>query len=187
MFDFDAGKLLIIGIVALVFIPSKDLPRVLRQLGQFVTKMRRMASEFQGQFMEAMREADMDELRKEAEKLSEATKATLAFNPISDLKAQVTAALDSKPGLDASEAAALGAASEAAVDQPVPSIAPPDLVARVDSQAHGDSQVHVDAQVHVDPQFTLAPKSTSACRSMPTSRLMARCTASSWRRPAFRR
>ena len=57
MFDFDAGKLIVIGIVALVAIPSKDLPRVLRQLGQLTGKMRRMAAEFQGQFMDAMREA----------------------------------------------------------------------------------------------------------------------------------
>jgi sec-independent protein translocase protein TatB len=72
MFDFDAGKLLIIGIVALIFIPSKDLPRVLRQIGQFVGKMRRMAGEFQSQFMDAMREADMAELKREAEKLAKA-------------------------------------------------------------------------------------------------------------------
>ncbi len=127
MFDFDAGKLLIIGIVALVFIPSKDLPRVLRQLGQFVSKMRRMASEFQGQFMDAMREADMAELRKEAEKLTEAAKVNLAFNPISDLKASVDAAMESKPALDAKEAASLGAASEAADLHADRSIAPPDL------------------------------------------------------------
>ncbi|MDR3463176.1 MAG: twin-arginine translocase subunit TatB [Beijerinckiaceae bacterium] len=79
MFDFDAGKLLIIGIVALVFIPSKDLPRVLRQIGQFVGKMRRMASEFQGQFMDAMREADMADLRREADKLAKAAEIESSF------------------------------------------------------------------------------------------------------------
>lgn len=114
MFDFDAGKLLIIGIVALVFIPSKDLPRVLRQIGQFVSKMRRMAGEFQGQFMDAMREADMAELRKEAEALSKAASVNVGFNPIKDLHAQVNAVIESKPALAASEAAVLGAASEAA-------------------------------------------------------------------------
>ena len=127
MFDFDAGKLLIIGIVALVFIPSKDLPRVLRQLGQFVSKMRRMAGEFQGQFMEAMREADMAELRKEAEDLAKATKINLAFNPLSDLHASVNAALESKPALAAADAATLGAASEIASAHGDRSIAPPDL------------------------------------------------------------
>ena len=80
MFDFDAGKLLIIGIVALIFIPSKDLPRVLRQMGQFVGKMRRMASEFQTQFMDAMREADMADLRREAEKLAKAAEIDPHFS-----------------------------------------------------------------------------------------------------------
>ena len=56
MFDLDAGKLLVFGIVALAVIPPKDLPRVLRTVGKYVGQMRRMASDFQGQFMEAMKE-----------------------------------------------------------------------------------------------------------------------------------
>jgi len=65
MFDLDVGKLIVIGIVALIAIPSKDLPRVLRQLGQLTGKMRRMANEFQGQLMDAMREAELHEIQKE--------------------------------------------------------------------------------------------------------------------------
>ncbi len=52
MFDFDAGKLIVFGIVALAVIPPKDLPRVLRTVGKYVGQMRRMAAEFQGQFMD---------------------------------------------------------------------------------------------------------------------------------------
>ena len=65
MFDFDVGKLLIFGIVALAVIPPKDLPRVMRTVGQVIGKMRRMAAEFQGQFMEAMKEADLESVKKE--------------------------------------------------------------------------------------------------------------------------
>ena len=65
MFDFDVGKLLIFGIVALAVIPPKDLPRVMRTVGQAVGKMRRMAAEFQGQFMEAMKEADLESVKRE--------------------------------------------------------------------------------------------------------------------------
>ncbi len=82
MLDFDAGKLIIVGIIALIFIPPKDLPRVLRQAGQLVGKMRRMASEFQGQFMDAMREADMADLRKEAQKLADGAKAQMGLGDI---------------------------------------------------------------------------------------------------------
>jgi len=70
MFDIDGGKLLIIGIVALVVIGPKELPGVLRQVGQAIARLRRMANEFQGQFMDAMREAELDELRKDVTKMA---------------------------------------------------------------------------------------------------------------------
>ena len=85
MFDLDASKIVIVGVAALIFIPPKDLPRVLRQVGQFVGKMKRMANEFQGQFMDAMREADMADLRKEAQKLSEATRIDVGLNSVHDV------------------------------------------------------------------------------------------------------
>jgi sec-independent protein translocase protein TatB len=65
MFDISWGKLVIIGVVALIFIGPKELPMVLRTVGQWMTKIRRMASEFQGQFQEAMREAEMADLKKQ--------------------------------------------------------------------------------------------------------------------------
>ena len=105
MFDFDASKLLIVGVIALVFIPSKDLPRVLRQVGQFVAKARKMASEFQGQFMDAMKEADMADLRREAQKLAETARVDVGLDSVTDLKTHMTRALDgapSAPKLDAS-------------------------------------------------------------------------------------
>ncbi len=91
MFDFDAGKILIVGIVALIFIPPKDLPRVLRQVGQFVAKMKRMAGEFQGQFMDAMREADMADLRKEAQKLADSAKVDVGLPSMQDLRRDIEA------------------------------------------------------------------------------------------------
>ena len=81
MFDFDFGKLMVVAIVALAVIPPKDLPRVMRTVGQVVGKMRRMAAEFQGQFMDAMREADLDSVRKELEALNEKAKAETSFDP----------------------------------------------------------------------------------------------------------
>ncbi len=89
MFDFDAGKLIIIGIVALIVIGPKDLPGVLRQVGQAVGKMRRMAAEFQGQFMEAMREADIADIKADAAKLGESAKVDLDFNPVAALKSKI--------------------------------------------------------------------------------------------------
>ena len=89
MFDLDASKIVIVGVAALIFIPPKDLPRVLRQVGQFVGKMKRMANEFQGQFMDAMREADMADLRKEANKLSDAVRIDSGLPSVHDLSRQM--------------------------------------------------------------------------------------------------
>lgn len=94
MLDFDVGKLVVIGVVALIVIGPKDLPRVLRQVGNAVGKMRRMAAEFQGQFMEAMREADVENLKKEVESAADLAKVDVAFDPIRDVKEQITAAVE---------------------------------------------------------------------------------------------
>ena len=56
MFDIGWSELVVIGVVALIAIGPKELPGVLRMVGQWVGKARRMAAEFQGQFNEAMRE-----------------------------------------------------------------------------------------------------------------------------------
>jgi sec-independent protein translocase protein TatB len=65
MFDFDLGKLLLIGVVALIFIPPKDLPGALRQLGKLIGQARRIAGDFQSQFNEALREAELTDLKDE--------------------------------------------------------------------------------------------------------------------------
>lgn len=101
MFDLEPGKLIVIAIVALIAIPSKDLPRVLRTLGQFTGKMRRMASEFQGQFMEAMREAELEDLRKEVSEMRDAVKESVkldgAFDPMAEARKQITGAIKGEP------------------------------------------------------------------------------------------
>jgi sec-independent protein translocase protein TatB len=76
MFDISWGKLVIIGVVALLVIGPKELPAVLRQLGQAMAKIRRMAAEFQGQFQEAMREAEMADLKKQFDDTTSSIKST---------------------------------------------------------------------------------------------------------------
>ena len=93
MFDFAPDKLILIGIVALIVIGPKDLPRVLRQLGQLAGKMSRMAAEFRGQFIEAMREAELEDLKAKSENLTESAKIDSHFNPLAEVKASITSAL----------------------------------------------------------------------------------------------
>lgn len=93
MFDFDAGKLLIIGVIALIVIGPKDLPRVLRQLGQAVGRLRRMANEFQGQFMDAMKEADIQDIRNELAKVASDAELNTTFDPVREVRTELTHAV----------------------------------------------------------------------------------------------
>ncbi len=113
MFDFDVGKLLIFGIVALAVIPPKDLPRVMRTVGQVMGKMRRMAAEFQGQFMEAMKEADLDSVKKELAALEDSAKIGAAFDPAMAMRREITKAVEGPKDIGLSEVALSGGAEAA--------------------------------------------------------------------------
>jgi sec-independent protein translocase protein TatB len=63
MFDLGWSEMLIIGVAALIVVGPKDLPRMLRTLGQYAGKARSMAREFQRSLDEAARQADIDELK----------------------------------------------------------------------------------------------------------------------------
>jgi sec-independent protein translocase protein TatB len=62
-------ELVVIAIVALIVVGPKDLPLLMRKVGQFVNRMRMMASEFRASFDEMARQSELDELRKEVEAL----------------------------------------------------------------------------------------------------------------------
>ena len=82
MFDIGWGELLVIGVVALIVIGPKELPGVLRTLGQGMAKVRRMASEFQGQFNEAMREAEMADIKKSVDEMTSAARGIQYYDPL---------------------------------------------------------------------------------------------------------
>lgn len=63
--EIGATELLVIAVIALIVVGPKDLPLMLRKLGQFVAHMRGMASEFRSSFDEMARQSELDELRKE--------------------------------------------------------------------------------------------------------------------------
>ena len=71
MFDIGWNKLVLIGVIALIVIGPKELPAALRAVGQWSAKIRRMAAEFQGQFHEAMREAELADLKKQVDEINE--------------------------------------------------------------------------------------------------------------------
>ena len=80
---FEWSEWVVIGVVALIVIGPKELPAVLRAIGQWTTKIRRMAGEFQNQFQEAMREAEMADLKKQVDELGDTAKGlTSDFDPL---------------------------------------------------------------------------------------------------------
>jgi sec-independent protein translocase protein TatB len=89
MFEIGWGELLIIGIVALIAIGPKELPGVLRTLGQWMSKLRRMASEFQSQFQEVMREAEMVDLKKQCRRDTSQAQSYANFDPVNDVRREL--------------------------------------------------------------------------------------------------
>jgi sec-independent protein translocase protein TatB len=89
MFEIGWSELLLIGIVALIAIGPKELPTVLRTLGQWMSKLRRMASEFQSQFQEAMREAEMADLKKQVDEMTSQAQSYASFDPVSEVKREL--------------------------------------------------------------------------------------------------
>jgi sec-independent protein translocase protein TatB len=65
--DIGGSELLIIAAVALIVVGPKDLPILMRKIGQFIGKMRGMANEFRASFDEMARQSELDELRKEVQ------------------------------------------------------------------------------------------------------------------------
>ena len=92
MFDFGLGysEIFVIAVVAIIVIGPKDLPRVLRALGKTMAKMRGMAREFQGHLDQAMREAGVDEIKKEITNLK-------SMNPVEDVKKEINSISAANP------------------------------------------------------------------------------------------
>jgi sec-independent protein translocase protein TatB len=89
MFDISWTEFLLIGVVALVFIGPKELPAVMRTMGQWTRRIRSMAADFQGQFQEAMREAEMADLKKEVDDIAHGIKS---YDPLKDVRSDLEAA-----------------------------------------------------------------------------------------------
>jgi sec-independent protein translocase protein TatB len=104
MFDIGWSELVVIAVVALIAIGPKELPGVLRMVGQWMGKARKMAGEFQGQFQEAMREAEMADLKKTFDEVKDAATGLASDNIMTSLQKDVGEALKiddiDKPALE---------------------------------------------------------------------------------------
>ena len=117
MFDIGWSELVVIAVVALIAIGPKELPAVLRMVGQWMGKARKMAAEFQGQFQEAMREAEMADLKKSFDEVKEAATGFTSNNVMTSLERDVGKALD----IDGIDKAAASASETPAIEPPATS------------------------------------------------------------------
>jgi sec-independent protein translocase protein TatB len=161
MFDFDGAKLIIIGIVMLIVIKPKDLPGVMRQVGQAVAQLRRMAAEFQGQFNEAMREAELHDLKKDVEKM---TKVDLdGLDPFDTLRNDIKKTRDdiethlNTPTSPPTESQAFVPTEHLAPDA---SVAPPE-VAHIEPPAFAPDGQPIAAHPHETPAHEPAKSSAA--------------------------
>jgi sec-independent protein translocase protein TatB len=100
MFDLSWGEIALIGVVALVVIGPKELPGVLRGVGQALGKLRRMASDFQYQFNQALQEAEVDKVKSSINSVTDAVNTTPSstFNPIDYAREQIKSTVDEIKG-----------------------------------------------------------------------------------------
>jgi len=97
MIDLSWSEILVIAIVLIVVVGPKDLPRLLRSFGKTMSTVRSMAGDFRKQFDEAIKEADLQDLKSladDARKLNPASEIKKALNPMEQAAKDVRAGLD---------------------------------------------------------------------------------------------
>jgi sec-independent protein translocase protein TatB len=137
MFDIGWSELVVIAVVALIAIGPKELPGVLRMIGQWMGKARKMAAEFQGQFQEAMREAEMADLKKSFDEVKEAATGFTSGNLMTSLEKDVGNALRiddvDKPAASTADAPATDASTASKTDALMTSNVDASMTSNVDA------------------------------------------------------
>ncbi len=111
--QFGFSEFLLIAIVALIVVGPRDLPVMLRRLGQFVAKGRRMANEFRAAFDDIARQTELDELRKEIQDLKKNADITKAADDLKAYEQDVNSSIMAK---DAARPAKAGPARAPEID-----------------------------------------------------------------------
>lgn len=91
--QFGISEFLLIAILALIVVGPKDLPLMMRRIGQWVGQAKRMANEFRGAFDDIARQAELDELRKEIEDLKKNNSVEQAIADLKETEDEINAAV----------------------------------------------------------------------------------------------
>jgi sec-independent protein translocase protein TatB len=156
MFDIGWSELVLIGVVALIAIGPKELPGVLRMVGQWMGKARKMAAEFQGQFQEAMREAEMADLKKSFDEVKEAASGFAGNNLMTSLQKDVSDALrvdalDKPAEPPATSSEALATSSDALTTPTTPEAPTPETFVEAEAHAAVNEPLAITREVEQAP------------------------------------
>jgi len=173
MFDIGWSELVVIAVVALIAIGPKELPGVLRMVGQWMGKARKMAAEFQGQFQEAMREAEMADLKKSFDEVKEAATGFTSGNVMTSLEKDVTSALRvddidkpaDTPALDPLVTPTTPATSKSdAPEMPIP-----ETFTEADAHAAAAEPLAITREVQAQPAQDTAPATPDVLKDAKAS------------------
>jgi sec-independent protein translocase protein TatB len=159
MFDIGWSELVVIAVVALIAIGPKELPGVLRMVGQWMGKARKMAAEFQGQFQEAMREAEMADLKKSFDEVKEAATGFASGDLMTSLEKDVSKALDidgiDKPVTPATD-------TPAAPEAPIP-----EVFTEADAHALAAQPLAITQEVQITQEVLVQPVPQDTAIAVP--------------------
>lgn len=166
MLEVGWSEILVIALILIIVVGPKELPSMLRTFGRMATRLRGMANEFRGQFDQALREAELDDVRKglsEVNKLNPTNSLREAINPLrqlgQDIKSDLQKATDLKPD-------ALVAKPEDKVPEPTTQLQTAEpVVAKVETVA---SKMETSVAEPVLPQpLVAAPMTTVVATDTP--------------------
>ncbi|MER9432047.1 Sec-independent protein translocase protein TatB [Mesorhizobium sp. M0408] len=174
MFEVGWTEMLVIAIVMIVVVGPKDLPNMLRTFGRTTAKLRSMASDFQRQFNDALKEAELDDVKKSVDSLrslNPAAEIRKQLNPFeqaaADVRSGVDAVMKPKPAVDAAasteqaaEPLKNGATTMPGVSPPEPTPATPIFPAMTDESV-------VAPAVQAQTAAAAVPKKAPAAKKKP--------------------
>ncbi|CDZ52795.1 Sec-independent protein translocase protein TatB [Neorhizobium galegae] len=157
MFDIGWTELLVIAIVLIVVVGPKDLPPMLRAFGKMTTNLRKMAGDFRAQFDEALKESELDDVRKtisDAQRLNPTNALRDAINPLRQMGQEIRADLQKATQLPTAGVSQTDAEAQQAVEGTSPVDAAPEIPANFPTAT---------------PTSTMPPVTTAPAQSVPAA------------------
>lgn len=198
MFDIGWPEMMVIAVVLIVVVGPKDLPKMLRNFGKTTSSLRRMAGDFRKQFDDALKEAELDDVKSTidaARKLNPAADIRKALNPMEKAASDVRAGLDGLmkpqppkvPSPDAPAAPAEPAKAGPTAMPGEPAVVPPPPAADAKSDPTPATAVNNEPDAKVAPPKPAAAKASAAKPSPAKASGGAKPAASGAAKPAPRK